>query len=64
MTSTSSATVDWRYRQLLFAGFAPELAEELARDPTADLHAMLELTDRGCPPGLAVRILAPLDRAP
>jgi hypothetical protein len=56
--------VDWRYRQLLLAGFASELAEELARDPTADLHAMLELTDRGCPPGLAVRILAPLDRAP
>jgi len=61
MTSTSSATVDWRLRQLVHAGFAPELAGALARDPAVDLHALLELTDRGCPPGLAVRILAPLD---
>jgi hypothetical protein len=27
-----------------------------------DLHQLLELVDRGCPPELAVRILAPLDQ--
>ena len=27
-----------------------------------DLHALLELVDRGCPPRLAVRILAPITR--
>ena len=26
-----------------------------------DLHALIELVERGCPPELAVRILAPLD---
>lgn len=26
-----------------------------------DLHAMIELLERGCPPDLAARILAPLD---
>jgi hypothetical protein len=26
-----------------------------------DLHALIELVERGCPPELAARILAPLD---
>jgi hypothetical protein len=26
-----------------------------------DLHALLDLVDKGCPPQLAARILAPLD---
>ena len=26
-----------------------------------DLHAMIELVERGCPPDLAARILAPFD---
>jgi hypothetical protein len=26
-----------------------------------DLHALIELVERGCPPPLAARILAPLD---
>jgi hypothetical protein len=26
-----------------------------------DLHALIELVERGCPPALAVRILGPLD---
>ena len=25
-----------------------------------DLHALIELVERGCPPALAIRILAPL----
>lgn len=51
----------WRLRRLLDAGFARPLAEMLASTLTVDLHALLELVDRGCPPHLALRILAPLD---
>jgi hypothetical protein len=51
----------WRLHRLLDAGFAQPIAEMLASTPTADLHALLELVDRGCPPHLAARILAPLD---
>jgi hypothetical protein len=32
-------------------------------DPRRDLHALLELVAAGCPPELAVRILAPLDES-
>jgi len=42
------------------AGFLPPLAEILARDARYDLHALIELIERGCPPPLAGRILAPL----
>jgi hypothetical protein len=45
-------------------GFTADLAEELARDGQLDIHALLELVDRGCPPMLAARILAPLDSEP
>jgi hypothetical protein len=50
----------WRCRQLVEAGFPPELAQRLAQDSAYDLHALIELAERGCPPALAVRILAPL----
>jgi hypothetical protein len=53
----------WRRRRLLEAGFPAGLAGGVAADPRFDLHALLELVDRGCSPGLAVRILAPLPRA-
>jgi len=43
------------------AGFASRLADRLGRDVRYDLHALLELTDRGCPAALAARILAPLE---
>lgn len=46
---------------MLRAGFTHQLASELAADPRFDLHAALELVDRGCPPHLAARILAPID---
>jgi hypothetical protein len=36
------------------------LAAELAADRGVDLHELLVLLDRGCPPPLAARILAPL----
>jgi hypothetical protein len=51
----------WRVRRLRAAGFGPFLAAELAADWRFDLHALLELTDRGCAPELAARIMAPLD---
>ena len=53
--------VSWRRDQLVHAGFELPLAAELARDPRYDLHALLELVERGCSPELAVRILAPLE---
>ena len=52
--------VEWRRRLLCRAGFLPHLAGLLARDARYDLHALIELTERGCPPPLAGRILAPL----
>ncbi|HWK28532.1 MAG TPA: hypothetical protein VNS09_18345 [Solirubrobacter sp.] len=54
----------WRRRRLEAAGFDGALAEVLAGDPRTDVHALLELVDRGCPPALAARILAPLDAVP
>jgi hypothetical protein len=51
----------WRRDQLLSAGFEPALALELAQDRRYDLHALIELVERGCPPGLAIRIVAPLE---
>lgn len=54
--------VEWRRRRLAEAGFAPELAADLASQARVDLHELLQLVDRGCPPELAARILAPLPR--
>lgn len=51
----------WRLDRLRDAGVDPELSKLLAGDRRWDLHAVLELVDRGCPPALAARILAPLD---
>ena len=51
--------VAWRRRSLLRAGFPTELAAEIAADVRLDLHALLQLVDRGCPPELAVRIVDP-----
>jgi hypothetical protein len=51
----------WRREQLVEAGFASDLAARLAESPRYDLHALIELVERGCTPELAVRILAPLD---
>jgi hypothetical protein len=50
----------WRCKQLVEAGFPRALARQVAQDPAYDLHALIELVERGCPPALAVRILAPL----
>jgi hypothetical protein len=53
--------VRWRARRLTSAGFPVHLAQQLARADRVDLHELLSLVDRGCPPHLAARILAPLD---
>jgi hypothetical protein len=53
--------VAWRRGQLAGAGFSLPLAARLADDAGYDLHALIELTERGCAPELAVRILAPLE---
>ncbi len=47
----------WRQQRLLAAGFPPPLAARLAGTPGTDVHALLGLIDRGCPPELAARIL-------
>jgi hypothetical protein len=55
--------VAWRRDQLAHAGFTLPLAARLAADPRFDLHALIELVERGCPPELAIRILAPLEES-
>ena len=53
--------VRWRREQLSASGFASALAARLAEDTRYDLHALIELCERGCPPELGIRILAPLE---
>jgi hypothetical protein len=53
----SADVVGWRRQRLADAGFHDDLAHALAMDPDVDLHALLSLTDRGCPPHLAARIM-------
>ena len=59
----------WATHRLRDAGFGPQLADTVARDAANDLArildvtAILELVDHGCPPELAVRILAPIDES-
>jgi hypothetical protein len=63
-TTDSGAAHDvvrWRRKQLAAAGFPLPLASRLARDARYDLRGLIELTERGCPHELAMRILAPLE---
>ena len=53
--------VSWRRDQLTHAGFPLPLADRVSRDGEFDLHALIELVERGCAPELAVRIAAPFD---
>jgi hypothetical protein len=53
----------WRQTQLTEAGFPAPLAQALAGDGRYDLHAVIELVERGCAPELAARIFAPLEEA-
>jgi hypothetical protein len=60
-TNSPMSLEAWREGRLRLAGFEQETASQLAEDAAVDLHALLELVGRGCPPHLAARILAPLD---
>ena len=53
--------VAWRRDQLTASGFPLPLAARVARDSRYDIHTLIELVERGCPPHLAARIAAPLD---
>jgi hypothetical protein len=54
------STVPWRRSRLRRAGFDARLAATLAVDRRYDVEDLVALTQRGCPPGLAARILVPL----
>ncbi|HEV3408534.1 MAG TPA: hypothetical protein VG079_07610 [Gaiellaceae bacterium] len=56
-----SRVLAWRREQLVETGFPPSLAAQVAVDPRYDLHALIELVERDCPPELAVQILAPFE---
>jgi hypothetical protein len=56
-----SGVVAWREARLHLAGFDHETASRLACEEAIDFHELLDLIDRGCPPHLAARILAPPD---
>ena len=56
--------VRWRCDQLVASGFAQPLAARVAENAHYDLHALIELVERGCQPELAVRILAPVEEKP
>ena len=46
----------WRREQLTDSGFPLSVAARLAEDAGYDLHALIELVDRGCAHHLAARI--------
>jgi hypothetical protein len=54
-------TVAWRRARLRKAGFGTTLTEQLSHERGVDLHGLIGLVERGCPPPLAARILAPLE---
>lgn len=60
-SADSDRVVAWRIERLRGAGFSARLADTVSHDRRYDLHELLGLIDRGCPPELAARILAPLD---
>jgi hypothetical protein len=47
----------WRREALVRAGYPPEAAVQLAARHDIDLHAAVQLLERGCPAEVAVRIL-------
>lgn len=61
-TRNTDSVARWRREQLLQAGMPAALARRVARDEHYDLHDLIELLEHGCAPGLAVRILEPVER--
>ena len=60
----TAEVVRWRRDQLTGAGFSLGLALRLGADEHWDIHALIELVERGCRPDVAARILAPLEGKP
>jgi hypothetical protein len=60
---SSDEVVRWRRERLAESGLSLPLAARVAEDPHYDLHALIELVERGCPADLALRILAPLEES-
>jgi hypothetical protein len=54
---TDQDVVAWRVEQLLRAGSDPCCAVILAKRRHVDLHAAVDLLERGCPPKIALEIL-------
>ena len=55
---TESERVErWRTDELLRVGYDFETAAVMAADHEVDLHAAVDLVERGCPPHVAARIL-------
>jgi hypothetical protein len=63
-SAPADEVADWRRDRLVDTGFAPALAAAITYDPRYNLHALIELVERGCRPDLAARILGPLDEEP
>lgn len=61
LTDNRGGVVRWRREQLRGAGFSEPCAARLAADARMDLHALIGLVERGCPPATAERILRPVD---
>jgi hypothetical protein len=59
--SERNGVIAWRRTQLVRSGFQEEAAASVAEDDRYDLHRLVELVERGCPPELALRIVAPLE---
>ncbi|HYX86897.1 MAG TPA: hypothetical protein VE777_18155 [Gaiellales bacterium] len=51
--------IAWRLRKLRAAGVDADTAWAVASNCAVDLHAVLDLIERGCDPALAVRIAVP-----
>lgn len=47
----------WRSEELERAGYSHRAAERLATRHDVDLHLAVRLLERGCSPGLALKIL-------
>jgi RNA polymerase sigma-70 factor (ECF subfamily) len=63
LSVTPKRVIAWRIDRLRDAGFSDRLANALAGDARYDVHALLDLIDRGCSAELATRIVAPLGEA-
>ena len=62
--ATEIDVAGWRERRLEAAGFNERMAVMLAGDCGFDLHGLINLVEAGCPPAVAVRIMAPIDLRP